>query len=122
MFPRATWDAGTARPWKPGRERQAKALRPSCLDGAGEAQRLQLAQSPPAGQARGTLRALARARGGEGIVSRIRYETVRRVLKNELTPMRRVKRGYPPVPETDFVIPRERVWELYSRPTMRAIQ
>ena len=48
-------------------ERQAKTPRFSCLDGAGEAQLLQRAQStPPAGQARWTLRALARelVRGG----------------------------------------------------------
>ena len=66
----------------------------------------------PAGQARGTWRALARAR----VASRIRYETVRRVLKNELTPWRRVQRGYPPVPEADFVIPMEAVLDLYSQP------
>ena len=49
---------------------------------AGEAQLLQRAQStPPAGQARGTLRALARELVVRGIASRIRYETVRRVLK-----------------------------------------
>ena len=62
--------------------RQPKAPRSSRLDGAGEAQLLQLAQStPPAGQARWTLRALARELVTRGIASRIRYETVRRVLK-----------------------------------------
>ena len=64
------------------RARQPKAPRSSRLDGAGEAQLLQLAQSaPPAGQARWTLRALARELVARGIASRIRYETVRRVLK-----------------------------------------
>ena len=68
-------------------ERQAKAPRSSRLDRAGEAQLLQWAQlTPPAGQARGTLRALARELEARGIVSRIRYETVRCMLKNELTP------------------------------------
>ncbi len=63
-------------------ERQPKAPRSRRLDGAGEAQLLQLAQStPPAGQARWTLRALARALVARGIASRISYETVRRVLK-----------------------------------------
>ena len=63
------------------------------------------------------LRALARERVARGIVSRISYETVRRVLKNELTTWWRVQRGYPPVPpEADFVIPRERVLNLYSQP------
>ena len=63
-------------------ERQAKAPRSSRLDRAGEAQLLQLAQStPPAGQARWTLRALARELVAREIVSRIRYETVRCVLK-----------------------------------------
>ena len=63
-------------------ERQAKAPRSSRLDGAGEAYLLQLAQSPPpAGQAHWTLRALARELEARGIVSRISYETVRRVLK-----------------------------------------
>ena len=97
--------------------RQAKAPRSSCLDDAGEAQLLQLVQSPPPdGQARWTLRALARKRVARGIVSRIRYETVRRVLKNELTICRRVQRCYSPVLEADFVIPRERVLDLYSQP------
>ena len=59
----------------------ALAPRSSRLDGAGEAQLLQLVPSPPAGQARGMLRARARERVARGIVSRIRYETVRRVLK-----------------------------------------
>ena len=49
-------------------KRQAKAPRASRLDGAGEAQLLQWAQStPPAGQARGTLRALARERAARGL-------------------------------------------------------
>ena len=62
--------------------RQPKAPRARRLDGAGEAQLLQLAQSaPPAGQARWTLRALARELVARGIASRISYETVRRVLK-----------------------------------------
>ncbi len=62
--------------------RQPKAPRSSRLDGAGEAQLLQRAQStPPAGQARWTLRAPARELVTRGIASRIRYETVRRVLK-----------------------------------------
>ncbi len=66
-----------------GRPRRWSASpRSSRLDGAGEAQLLQRAQStPPAGQARGTLRALARERVARGIASRIRYEMVRRVLK-----------------------------------------
>ena len=91
--------------------RQPEAPRSSRLDGADEAQLLQLAQSPPlAGQARGTLRALARELEVRGIVSRISYETVRRVLKNELTPWHRVQRCYPPVsPEADFMIPMEAV-------------
>ena len=64
------------------RERQAKVPRRSRLDGAGEAQLLQWAQStPPAGQARWTLRALARALEARGIVTCIRYETVRCTLK-----------------------------------------
>ena len=64
--------------------RQPKVPRSRRLDGAGEAQLLQLAQSaPPAGQARGTLRALARELVTRGIASRIRYETVRRVLKKK---------------------------------------
>ena len=64
------------------RARQPKAPRSRRLDGAGEAQFLQRAQStPPAGQARGTLRALAREWVTRGIASRIRYETVRRGLK-----------------------------------------
>ncbi len=85
--------------------------------GAGEAQLLQRAQSaPPAGQARGTLRALARERVARGMASRIRYETMRRVLKKELTPWRRVQRCYPPVPpEAGFVIRREAVRDRYSR-------
>ena len=63
------------------------------------------------------MRALARARVARGIASRIRYETVRRVLKKELTPWRRVQRGDPPVsPEADFVIRREAVRDRYSRP------
>ena len=63
-------------------QRQAKAPRSSRRDGAGEAQLLQWAQStPPAGQARWTLRALARELEVRGIVPRIRYETVRCVLK-----------------------------------------
>ena len=62
------------------------------------------------------LRALARERVAWGIASRIRYETVRRVLKNELTPWRRVQRCYPPVPEADFMISREKVLDLYSQP------
>ncbi len=46
-----------------------------------------------------------------------RAATVRRVLKNELTPWRRVQRCYPLVsPEADFVIPRERVLDRYHRP------
>ena len=62
--------------------RQPKAPRARRLDGAGEAQLLQLAQSaPPAGQARWTLRALAHELVARGIASRISYETVRRVLK-----------------------------------------
>ena len=62
--------------------RQPKAPRSRRLDGAGEAQLLQLAQStPPAGQARWTLRALAHELVTRGIASRIGYETVRRVLK-----------------------------------------
>ena len=69
------------------RARPPKVPRSRRLDGAGEAQLLQQAQSaPPAGQARGTLRMLARARVARGMGSRIRYETVRRVLKKELTP------------------------------------
>ena len=64
------------------RERRAQAPRSSRRDGAGEAQLLQWAQStPPAGQARWTLRARARAREARGIVTRIRYETVRCTLK-----------------------------------------
>ena len=63
-------------------ERQAKVPRPSRRDGAGEAQLLQWAQStPPAGQARWMLRALAREREARGVVPCIRYETVRCVLK-----------------------------------------
>ena len=63
------------------------------------------------------MRALAREWVARGIVSRIRYETVRRVLKNELTPWHRVQRCYPQVPpEVDFVIPREKVLDLYSQP------
>ena len=62
------------------------------------------------------LRALARAREVRGIVPRIRHETVRCALKNELTSGRRVPCGYPPVPEADFVIPRERGRDLYSQP------
>ena len=63
-------------------ERPAKAPRSRRRDGAGEAQLLQRAQStPPAGQARGTLRARARERVARGVVPRIRYETVRCVLK-----------------------------------------
>ena len=63
-------------------ERQPKAPRSSRLDGTGEAQLRQLAQSPPpAGQARWTLRALARELVARGIASRISYETVRSVLK-----------------------------------------
>ena len=67
---------------------------------------------------RGTLRALARELVARGIASRIRYETVRRVLKkNELTPWWRVQRGYPPVsPEADFVTPRETGLNHYRRP------
>ena len=62
--------------------RQPKAPLSSRLDSAGEAQLLQRAQSaPPADQARWTLRALARELVARGIASRIRYETVRRVLK-----------------------------------------
>ena len=53
------------------REHPAKAPRRSTLDGAGEAQLLQWAQStPPAGQVHGTLRARARAREVRGIVPR----------------------------------------------------
>ena len=67
------------------RERQVKVPRSSRLDGAGEAHLLQWAQStPPAGQARGMLRTLARE-GARGIVPRISQETVRCTLKNELT-------------------------------------
>ena len=63
-------------------ERQAKAPRRSRLDSAGEAQLRQLVRStPPAGQARWTLRALARELEARGIVSRISYETVRCTLK-----------------------------------------
>ena len=63
-------------------ERQAKVPRSSRLDGAGEAHLLQLAQfTPPADQARGTLRALAREREAQGVVSRIHHKMVRCVLK-----------------------------------------
>ena len=63
-------------------EHQAKVPRASRLDGAGEVQLLQWAQStPPAGQACWTLRALARERETRGIVPRIRYETMRCTLK-----------------------------------------
>ena len=98
--------------------RQPKVPRARRLDGAGEAQLLQLAQStPPAGQARWTLRALARELVTRGIASRISYETVRRVLKKELTPWRRVQRCYPPVPpEADFVSRMEAVLNRYSWP------
>ena len=103
------------------RERRAKAPRRSRRDGAGEAQLLQLAQStPPAGQARGTLRALARAREARGIVPRIRYETVRCTLKNELTPWRRIQRRYPPVRAADFVAPMKRCGSSIAGRTMRA--
>ena len=75
---------GPRRPRAPRRcgSARAKAPRSSRRDGAGEAHLLQWAQSmPPAGQARGTLRVLARAREVRGIVPRIRYETVRCVKK-----------------------------------------
>ena len=98
-------------------ERPAKAPRSSRLDRAGEAQLLQLVQStPPAGQTRWTLRVLARELETRGIVSRISYETVRCVLKNELMSGCRVQRGYPPVPEADCVVPREAMGALYSQP------
>ena len=59
-------------------QRQAKTPRSRRRDRAGEAQLLRLAQStPPAGQARGTLRARARERAVRGVVPRIRYETMR---------------------------------------------
>ena len=83
--------AGTVGRWRPravvdgteaALERQAKAPRSNRLDCVGEAQLLQLVQStPPAGQTRWTLRALARELETRGIVSRISYETVRCVLK-----------------------------------------
>ena len=61
------------------REHRTQAPRSSQWDGAGEAQLLQWAPStPPAGQARGMLRTLARARE---IVAPIGYETVRCTLK-----------------------------------------
>ena len=63
------------------------------------------------------MRALARELVARGMASRISYETVRRVLKKELTSWRRVPRCYPPVPpEADFVIRREAVRDRYSRP------
>ena len=78
---------------------------------------MQWAQAPPpAGQARGTLRALARELEVRGIVSCISYETVRRVLKNKFTFCNRMQRCYPSVPEADFVIPMEAVLDLYSQP------
>ena len=74
-------------------KRWDKVPRSSRLDRAGETHLLQLAQStPPADQARGALRALARELEVWGIVPRIRYETVRCVLKNELTPWCQVQR------------------------------
>ena len=39
-----------------------------------------------------------------------------RAKKNELTPWRRGQRSYPPVPETDFAVPREAVRDLYGQP------
>ena len=64
------------------RERRARTPRPCKLDGAGEAQLLQWAQSaPPAGRARWTLRLLAQELEARAVVSEISYETVRRTLK-----------------------------------------
>ena len=97
--------------------RRAHPPRPCKLDGAGEAHLLQLAQSAPsAGYARWTLRLLARELAARGVGPRISHETVRRTLKNELTPWRRVQRCYPPVQEEAFVVAMEAVLDRYSRP------
>lgn len=62
--------------------RQARALRPCKLDGAGEERLLQMAQStPPAGRERWTLRLLARELAARENLTPISYETVRRILK-----------------------------------------
>ena len=65
--------------------------------------------------------ARARHRGSthwpaRGLVPRIRYETMRCTLKTELTPWRRVQRGYPPGRAADFAVPMETGRELYSQP------
>ena len=65
---------------------------------------------------------MARELVARGIVSRIRYETVRCVLKNELTSCRWMQRCYPPVPEEAFVVSMEKVLDLYTSPTMHAIR
>ncbi len=76
--------------------------------------------SHAAGQARWTLRVLARELETWGIVPRIHHATVRCVLKNELTPWRRVQRGYPP--EADFVIRGKRGETSTASSTLHAIR
>ena len=86
-------------------------------DIGGEAHLLQRAQSaPPVGYARWTLRLLARELAARGVGPRISYETVRRTLKKRTTPWRRVPRGYPTVPEEEFVASMEKGLDLYSQP------
>ena len=49
-------------------------------------------------------------------MTRIRYETVRCALKNELTTCFRAPRGYPLGRAADFAVPMEAERDLYNQP------
>ena len=98
--------------------RQGRRPRYLCkADGEFEARLVALScGQPPAGHAQWSLRLLADRVVELGYIESVSHETVRRVLKNDLKPWRRVGWVIPPQHNADFVagIPLRSSWDIHS--------